>query len=72
MDFRRACRGVRLVAAHESVAHQPANRAGTRCLGHQHTTAANRRAAARGVLRLSFLRNQMAVVQPRRADVVAD
>jgi len=50
MDFRRARRGVRLVAIHESGAHKPANPAGTRCFGHQRAAAANRRVAARGLL----------------------
>ena|SRR5208283_1942253 len=71
MDFRRARRGVCVVATHESAAHEPAGRAGARLDGHQPAATANRRPAARGLLRLSFRRNPVAVVQPHRAGVVA-
>jgi hypothetical protein len=71
MDFRRARRGVRAVAIHEPAAHEPAGRAGTRFDGHQPAAPANRGAAAQRVLRLSFPRNPVAVVQPHRAGVVA-
>jgi len=71
MDFRRARRGVRTVAIHKPGAHEPAGRTGARLDGHQRAAAGNRRPAARGLLRLSLPRNQMAVVQPHRAGVVA-
>ncbi len=58
MDFRRARRGVRFVAVHQSGAHEPAGR--ERFGGHEPAAAGSRRAAARGVLRLPFARNQMA------------
>ena len=50
MDFRRARRGVRAAAIHKPAAHEPAGRARTRFAGHQPNAAANRRAAARGLL----------------------
>jgi len=70
MVFRRACRGLGFVATHKSAAHKPARR--QRFDGQQRAAAAGRRDAARGVLRLSFQRNALAVVFARRADVVAD
>ena len=70
MVFRRACRGFRFIATHESTAHKSAGR--KRFDGQQSAAAAGRRDAARGVLRLSFQRNALAVVFARRADVVAD
>ena len=69
MVFRRARRGLRIVATHESAAHKPAG--GQRFDGEQSAAATNRRDAALGVLRLSFQRNALAVVFARRADVVA-
>ena len=70
MAFRRARRGLNVVATHESVAHKPD--------GHQRfdsqelTAASNRRDAARRVLRLSLRRNALAVVFAHRADVLVD
>jgi len=69
MDFYRACRGLCLVATHESAAHESAGH--SRFDGQQRTAAAGRRDAARGVLRLSFQRNTLAVVFAHRPDVVA-
>lgn len=71
MGFQRVRRGVCPAAIHEPGAHQPAAAAGRRHLRHQSAAAANRGAAARSVLRLSFGRNPVAVVWPRRAGVVA-
>jgi hypothetical protein len=70
MDFGRNGRGVRVVAIHESAANQSAGC--ERFDGEQRAAAAGRCDAARGVLRLPFERNKVAVVFARRADVVAD
>jgi hypothetical protein len=70
MDFRRAGCCVCFAAIDESGADEPAGR--ERFDGDESAAAANRRDFARGVLRLPFLRDQMAVVFARRASVVAD
>jgi hypothetical protein len=68
MDFRRGRCSVRLVAIHKSGAHEPAGR--SRFSGYEHVATKNRGDVARGVLRLPFLRDEMAVVWPCRACVV--
>lgn len=69
MDFRRGHRDIRLDAIPESGAHKPAGR--SRFSGREHTAAKNRGDISRSVLRLSFPRNEMAVVQPCRTGVMA-
>jgi len=70
MAFRRACHGFRLVATHESAAHKPGGRG--RFDGQKRAAAARCGDVARGVLRLPFQRNALALVFARRADVMAD
>ena len=70
MVFRGCRRGICFAATHESTAHKPACR--QRFDGRERTAAANRHDAARGVLRLSFKQNTLAVVFTHRADIVAD
>ena len=69
MVFRRGRRGLRFIATHESGAHKPAG--GQRFDGEQPAAAASCCDAARGVLRLSFQPNALAVVFAHRTDVVA-
>jgi hypothetical protein len=60
MDFRRGRCDIRLVAIHKSGAHKPAGR--SRFSGREHATIRNRGDISRSVLRLSFLRDEMAMV----------
>ena len=69
MDFWRGCCDICLDAIHKSSTHEPAGR--SRFYRHEHAAAKNRGDVACSLLRLSFLRDEMAVVQPCRAGVVA-